>query len=253
MRRLFFMICALAAGCDADVTVDDTVPDSGAETDPRPADPGTQIGGIDCDTGRIVVSVQDADGASVSSAVTMSFSDGGTFTRDCAAEQTCQFEPFGAGEYSVSASAPGYAPASVNFTIGDDDQVGVSAEDCGALPIYERDVSITLTSDDGSGGGDGDILTSHIGLTIIDSSGAQTRGVSLTVDDPTWGVYTRDCTQRGCSWIDVDALGDYHLSVRGDDDEFGEMTVTVGAGDYSGVNELGDAVYEKGVTLHLMP
>ncbi|TNE86953.1 MAG: hypothetical protein EP330_20305 [Deltaproteobacteria bacterium] len=228
----------------------------GLRTAPTPEDPvvpedtgdgaGPQIGGIDCDNSRIVVTAADESGAPVAVDLRIVVPEDGEWTVACDGSCTVDVEVPAPITFGVHATASGYAPANTLVTFGADNQVGTAGEDCGDIPLFEADVALTLLPDTGEGG---DIYTSNLTLGAVNSAGAPQPG-ELTIDSPVWGEWSTACPGTG-TWIDLDGPGTYGLDYVGDNGETASTEVVIGAEDLVGINELGELVYHRELTLQL--
>lgn len=232
---LAFAVAAACAGPSTDSDVDGPIDD----------DPGTQIGGVDCEYDKLEVDVHGPSGQSVTSQIQTTFPDGQVLDTDCP-DRGCQLELAGPGAYGLVVTAA-EGSAARTITLDESHIAGTKTQDCGGTPFYEHAVTIDLVD---TGGGGGDVLTSNLGLRVWASSGARVAG-TVTVSDasgqPPW---SRWCAVTRC-WLDITGPGVHQLDFVGENGETGSIAVQVTATDHIGLNEFGDDVWEKDVALTL--
>lgn len=208
--------------------------------------PGTQIGGIDCEYDKLFLDVQDAAGSPTSAEVQVTFPSGDVATESCS-ESGCQVELDGPGSYALAVDAGETGSSNSSFVLDDSTVAGQLTADCGDRPFHEIRQTVTVRPEDDGGGGD--ILTSNIGLRVTDSSGNPVAS-RVIVTGPVEPPYPRDCG-RGRCWIDIDGLGTYRLDATAGA-ERGTASITIDASHkLPHTNELGDDVYEAELSLQL--
>ncbi|MEO0604613.1 MAG: carboxypeptidase-like regulatory domain-containing protein [Myxococcota bacterium] len=239
------LLMLLVAGCDVGPPVEDDGVTEPAEPVEPPGNPGSQIGGIDCDYDKLDVTVTDEGGQPVASHVVADFPDDDQLAVDCAASG-CQLELSGPGTYALTVSAPGFLAATTDVVLDDADIVGRRSDECGGSPVYEDTITVWLAE------GPGDILTSHLSVSAFGSDGLPTTG-EATIDGPFEGPYTIECRFATSCWLDIEGPGAYLVDFENPLGETGRVSVTIDASHITGTNEVGETVYEHAMRIDLTP